>query len=200
MYPIFKRLIDIFFATLLLCLLSPIMLIVSTIIAITMGRPVIFSQARIGFHNNFFNVYKFRTMKTTRNSRGELLPDHERRHFLGAIIRSFSLDELPQLINIINGTMSFIGPRPLITEYGPLYSDAQRKRHNVTPGISGWAQVKGRNSLTWEEKFNYDLYYVNHQSLLLDTKIFFLTLYTILNRKGVNQESTVTMAKFNGKN
>ena len=200
MYPTFKRIFDLFFATILLCILSPIILIVSLSIAFTMGRPVIFSQFRIGYLNQPFKVYKFRTMTSETNRNGELLPDHERTHFLGSLIRSLSLDELPQLINIINGTMSFIGPRPLITEYAALYNNTQRKRHNVIPGISGWAQVKGRNSLTWGEKSNYDLYYVNHQSLILDTKIFFLTLYTILNRRGVNQGSSITMAKFNGEN
>lgn len=200
MYPTIKRILDLFFSIILFIILSPVMLLVSILIITTMGWPIIFSQMRIGFQNAPFKVFKFRTMTAKTDHNGQLLPDHERRHIIGSIIRSLSLDELPQLFNIIRGNMSFIGPRPLITEYGPLYNDSQRKRHDVIPGISGWAQVKGRNSLTWNEKFNYDIYYVKHQSFFLDTKIFFLTLYTILNRKGVNQSRTEIMEKFNGTN
>ncbi|WP_372367388.1 sugar transferase [Candidatus Uabimicrobium sp. HlEnr_7] len=191
-----KRILDFCAASILLLALLPFMLILMILIYIAMGSPVIFSQKRVGFHSRIFTIYKFRTMRN--NQEREPLPDKDRLTRLGKWIRKFSLDELPQLYNIIKGDMSFIGPRPLLVEYLPLYSKEQLHRHDVRPGITGWAQVNGRNLLTWEQKFNLDLHYVRHMSLLLDCKIFLFTFVVIFKAKGVNQSSSIIMDRFTG--
>lgn len=200
MYPAIKRCIDIAAALTMGIIFLPLFLIISLFIFIRMGRPIFFQQQRIGYQNKPFTVYKFRTMTNKCDPTGQLLPDHQRLPKLGAFIRSCSLDELPQLLNIITGTMSFIGPRPFITDYLPLYNDEQKRRHNVIPGISGWAQVNGRNTLSWRDRFKYDLYYVDHQSFWLDIKIFWMTITKILKRDGIDEGDGVTMSRFDGNN
>ena len=200
MYRYIKRIYDFFGAILLLIITAPVILISSIIILASMGSPVLFKQKRIGYKNKEFYVYKFRSMNNKKDTDGNLLPDMERMTWFGNFIRKASIDELPQLFNVLNGTMSFIGPRPLLTQYLPLYSAEQRRRHDVTPGISGLAQVKGRNTISWTEKFKFDVYYVDHFSLWLDVKIFFLTIYVILFSRGVNASSQNTMTFFDGKN
>ena len=165
-----------------------------------MGSPVIFNQKRIGYKNKEFNVYKFRSMSNKKDSNGNLLSDMERMTWFGNFIRKASIDELPQLFNILNGSMSFIGPRPLLTQYLPLYNKTQIQRHNVVPGISGWAQVKGRNSISWKEKFKYDVYYVEHVGFWLDFKIVILTIFVVLFHKNIDMSSRQTMGYFDGKN
>ena len=200
MYRYIKRIYDFFGAILLLIITAPVILISSIIILASMGSPVLFKQKRIGYKNKEFYVYKFRSMNNKKDTDGNLLPDMERMTWFGNFIRKASIDELPQLFNVLNGTMSFIGPRPLLTQYLPLYSAEQRRRHDVTPGISGLAQVKGRNTISWTEKFKFDVYYVDHFSLWLDVKIFFLTIYVILFSRGVNASSQNTMTFFDGSN
>lgn len=163
-----------------------------------MGLPVYFTQHRPGLHGKIFTIYKFRTMTNERDDKGDLLPDSERLHGIGKIIRSLSLDELPQLLNVLKGEMSFIGPRPLLSEYLPLYSPQQSRRHDVKPGITGWAQINGRNAISWEEKFRYDVEYVENISFVFDLKIFFLTLKKVFIREGISQEGEATMEKFTG--
>lgn len=197
---IIKRLIDIIISVIGLIVLSPVILILMILIYFKLGSPVFFVQERIGKDNKVFKMIKFRTMKDSRDSNGELLSDEERLTSFGKKLRSLSLDELPELINIIKGDMSIVGPRPLLIEYLPLYSIRQRKRHNVLPGLTGWAQVNGRNAISWTEKFELDVWYVENWSLLLDIKIFFLTLYKVIKKEGISQEGNATMEKFNGKN
>lgn len=197
-YLFVKYSLDRLIAMLLLIIISPIFLSVCIAVAISMGRPVFFRQDRGGYKNSVFSIYKLRTMTNERDASGKLLPDDKRLTLLGRLIRKFSLDELPQLINIVKGEMSFIGPRPLFSSYIPLYSDYQKRRHDLKPGITGWAQVKGRNSLTWEEKFDKDIYYVEKCSLCLDIKILFLTVYHVLAAKDINQGESITMVEFKG--
>ena len=184
----------------LLIIFSPVYLIVSLVILVSMGRPVLFRQARPGLHGELFHVYKFRTMKNSTDADGNLLPDEERLTDAGKIIRKLSLDELPQLINVLKGDMRVVGPRPLLPEYLPLYSDEQMRRHDVKPGITGWAQVNGRNAISWAEKFRYDVEYVENRSVFFDMKIIFLTIYKVLKREGISGKGVVTAEKFNGKN
>ncbi len=184
----------------LLVLFAPLMAIVAALLYLWDGSPVIFTQQRPGYRERIFTIYKFRTMKNTKDEKGELLPDEERLTGVGKVIRSLSLDELPQLFNVLKGDMSFIGPRPLLQEYLPLYSEAQRERHNVKPGITGLAQVKGRNAISWRKKFKYDIFYVKHLSFALDCYILLLTIRKVLKREGIAQQGHVTMEKFNGKN
>lgn len=195
-----KRAIDLFFSLALLSALLPILFLVALLILMTMGFPILFKQDRPGFHEMPFTLLKFRTMGFEKDASGELASDMTRMTPLGKLLRRFSLDELPQLINIALGQMSFIGPRPLLLEYLPLYSTAQRKRHDVLPGITGWAQVQGRNQMGWEERFDCDLWYVQNLSFALDIKITLLTLMKIVNGSGVNAEEGVTMKKFTGSN
>jgi len=199
MYSLFfKRSIDIFLSCLLIILLFPIMIIVGLLLAIhNQGNPF-FIQKRPGKYGKLFRLIKFKTMVYAVNSHGELLPDEERLKGLGKIIRKSSLDELPQLWNVIIGDMSLIGPRPLLEEYIPLYNDEQAKRHLVLPGITGLAQVNGRNSISWEKKFEYDIFYVNNLSLKMDAKIFILTLAKFFKPQGINQKGYATMPKFKG--
>ncbi|MBS6041954.1 MAG: sugar transferase [Clostridium baratii] len=195
-----KRLFDILFSLLVLIMLSPVFLIVAILVRINLGSPILFTQERIGLNNDVFKMYKFRTMKDGKDKNGNLLPDSERLTKFGKILRSTSLDELPEFINILKGDMSLIGPRPLLVEYLSLYSNEQIKRHNVLPGLTGWAQINGRNTISWSEKFKLDVWYVENWSISLDIKIFFLTIYKVFRRDGINQEGKVTMTKFNGLN
>ena len=197
---LFKPLLDFLGALTLLALLSPLLLITALLIRIKLGSPILFTQPRPGKNEKIFHIYKFRSMSDERNENGELLSDELRLKGLGKTIRSRSLDELPQLFNVLKGEMSFIGPRPLLIEYLPLYNSEQKIRHDVKPGISGWAQVNGRNAITWKKKFKLDSFYVKNQSFLLDMKIIILTIKKVLIRSDVNASNHVTMEKFNGTN
>ncbi|MDD5405356.1 MAG: sugar transferase [Sulfurovaceae bacterium] len=193
-----KRLFDIIFSITLIILFTPVYIIVSLLILVTMGRPIIFLQARPGYKEKIFGIYKFRTMTNETDANGELLPDSRRLHGVGKFIRSTSLDELPQLFNVLKGEMSFVGPRPLLVEYLPLYNNEQKKRHDIKPGITGWAQVNGRNAISWEQKFALDTWYVEHQSFLLDMKILWMTMIKLFKRSGISSSSSATMEKFEG--
>jgi len=168
------------------------------LVLLKIGRPILFTQVRPGLNEKLFTIYKFRTMSNETNEKGELLSDEFRLKATGKFIRKTSLDELPQLFNVLKGEMSFIGPRPLLVEYLDLYNKTQKQRHIVTPGISGWAQVNGRNAISWEQKFEYDVWYVNNQSFLLDMKIIWMTCLKVLKRSDVSSVTSVTMEKFEG--
>lgn len=193
-----KRLFDFSLASILLLLFSPLFIVTILLILIKIGKPVFFLQSRPGYKEKLFTIYKFRTMSDERDENGELLPDEQRLKGVGKFIRSTSLDELPQLINVLKGEMSFVGPRPLLIEYLSLYNDEQKRRHDVLPGITGWAQVNGRNAISWEEKFRYDVWYVDHQSFWLDMKILWLTFLKVLKRNDINSSTSATMEKFKG--
>lgn len=193
-----KRLFDFFISLILLIMLSPVIGIVAVLIRKKIGSPVLFKQPRPGLHGKVFHVYKFRTMTDERDANGELLPDAVRLTAFGQLLRKLSLDELPQLWNVLKGDMSFVGPRPLLVEYLPLYNERQARRHDVRPGITGWAQVNGRNAISWEKKFEYDVWYVENQSFWLDLKIFFLTVKKVFVSEGISQEGQATMEKFKG--
>jgi len=199
--PLFiKYMLDRVFAFILLILLLPVFLIVTVVILLSYGKPVFFRQTRPGLNEKPFELMKFRTMKDIYDDNGNLLPDDARITGVGKRLRKLSLDELPQLINVFKGEMSMVGPRPLLMEYLPLYNERQKRRHRVKPGITGWAQVNGRNALSWETKFDLDVWYVDHWSLALDFKIMGLTLVKVLKREGISQEGRVTMEKFKGNN
>lgn len=193
-----KRWFDILFSLLGLLFLMPVFLAVALLIRLNMGFPVLFRQHRPGLHGQIFPMFKFRTMHSAVNEQGDLLPDAERLTRLGLFLRKYSLDELPELFNVLRGEMSLVGPRPLLVDYLPLYSPEQARRHDVKPGLTGWAQINGRNTLSWEDKFKFDVWYVDHQSIWLDFKIIFLTLFKVLKKEGVSQEGHVTMEKFRG--
>jgi sugar transferase EpsL len=195
---IMKRLLDLVVAAALLLLFSPIILLVAVLIRLKLGAPVFFKQKRPGLYGNSFYLYKFRSMTNERNEDGELLPDYLRLTSFGAFLRKYSLDELPQLINVLKDELSLVGPRPLLMDYLPLYTEDQAKRHLVRPGITGWAQVNGRNTISWEEKFRFDIWYVENRSFRLDVKILCLTLFKVLKSEGIHQENQVTMEKFTG--
>lgn len=195
---LFKPLIDRLGALILLILFAPVLIVVAICIFFTMGRPIVFAQKRPGYKENIFTIYKFRTMSDERDEHGELLDDALRLKGVGKVIRSLSLDELPQLINVLKGEMSFIGPRPLLIEYLPLYNAEQKRRHDVLPGITGWAQINGRNAISWEQKFSYDVEYVDTLSFWKDLKIIFLTVKKVLIKEGISQEGAATMEKFLG--
>ena len=197
---IVKRIFDFTASLCGLILLSPILIIVALLISLNLGSPIFFTQDRVGKHNKVFKMIKFRSMKDGGDKDGNLLPDEMRLTKFGKMLRSTSLDELPELINVLKGDMSLIGPRPLLVDYLPLYNENQIRRHNVLPGLTGWAQINGRNSLSWNEKFNLDIWYVDNWSLTLDIKIFFLTIYKVFKRDGISQEGNVTMERFNGFN
>ena len=200
-YPrIVKPFFDILVATIAILILSPLIIVIAIVLSISLHGSPFFLQPRIGFREEVFRVIKFRTMNNKTDARGVLLPDSERLTPMGRWIRKTSLDELPQLLNIISGRMSFVGPRPLLLEYRSLYSAEQRARHSVMPGISGWAQVNGRNAISWKEKFAYDVWYVKHQSFWLDLKIVFITVIKILKAEGISAEGVATAEKFNGNN
>lgn len=195
---IIKPIADFLSAFILLLILSPFILVTMLVLLIANKGSIFFIQQRPGLHAKPFNIIKFKTMRDAFDQYGNSLPDHIRLTKIGKFIRSASLDELLQLINVLKGDMSMIGPRPLLMKYLPLYSKEQSRRHDVKPGISGWAQVNGRNAISWEEKFELDLYYVKHQSLSLDLKILFLTIINILQRKGINADGQATMEEFKG--
>ena len=193
-----KRLLDVLLSGLALVLLSPVLLIVAVLVRINLGSPVIFKQPRPGKDEKIFNLYKFRTMTDARDEEGNLLLDEVRLTTFGKWLRSTSLDELPELWCILKGDMSIVGPRPLLVKYLPLYNEEQRHRHDVRPGLTGWAQVNGRNTLSWEEKFQYDVWYVNHLSFLTDMKVIGLTISKVINREGICGEGSDTMEEFTG--
>lgn len=199
-YIFVKRFLDIIFSVILLLIAWPIMLIASVAIKIESRGPVLFKQKRPGKNSNIFNVYKFRSMRIETEKNGVLLTDMERMTKVGNFLRKTSIDELPQLFNILKGEMSFIGPRPLLVSYLEHYTPEQMRRHEVTPGISGWAQVNGRNTISWEDKFVYDVWYVDNISMLLDLKILWLTIYKVLKRKDINSTESNTMSLFTGSN
>ena len=194
----FKRPMDFVLSLIAIIVLSPVLLVVALLVRTKLGSPVIFKQKRPGLNENIFTLYKFRTMTDERDRFGELLPDSVRLTKFGRFLRSTSLDELPELFNILKGDMSIVGPRPLLVQYLPLYNEHQKHRHDVRPGLSGWAQVNGRNAISWEDKFNLDVEYVNNISFLLDWKIIFLTLKKVFVREGINSETSVTMEPFKG--
>ena len=193
-----KRLLDIIIATTALILLSPLYAFVAYKVKKNLGSPVLFRQVRPGLHGKPFEMIKFRTMKDAVDAQGNPLPDSERLTAFGKMLRSTSLDEMPELWNVIKGDMSIVGPRPLLTEYLPLYNQEQAKRHNVRPGMTGHAQVNGRNAISWEEKFKLDTWYVENQSTLLDFKIMFKTVHKVLAKDDISAEGEATMTKFNG--
>lgn len=195
-----KRILDFIVAFAVLLLTFPIFLMVTLLLFIQNRGNVFFYQKRPGFREKSFNIIKFKTMSDETDEEGNLLPDVDRITSVGQFVRKYSLDELPQLINVLKGDMSLIGPRPLLFKYIPLYSKEQRRRHNVRPGITGWAQVNGRNSISWKEKFELDIYYVKNISFSLDFKIFWLTILKVLKREGVNQSDSRPMQPFDGSN
>tara|TARA_Y100001935_G_C17192708_1_gene450912 strand:- start:152 stop:742 length:591 start_codon:yes stop_codon:yes gene_type:complete len=193
-----KRLFDIFASFSALIIFSPILLLISFLILITMGLPIIFTQERPGKDGEIFNIIKFRTMRDDKDEDGNFLPDEERMTKFGTWLRNSSLDEVPELINVLKGEMSIVGPRPLLIEYLPLYSKYQSRRHEIRPGITGWAQINGRNSLSWNEKFNFDVWYVDNHSILLDIKIIFKTVLKVLDKSGIDDDIGVGQERFKG--
>ena len=187
-------------ALFIMIMFFPLILFVSFLLILQNNGSPFFSQTRPGNHGKLFTIYKLKTMRDKRSDSGELLPDNQRTTPIGSVIRKLSLDELPQLWNILKGDMSFVGPRPLLPEYLPLYSKEQEKRHEVKPGITGWAQVNGRNTISWKQKFDYDLWYIQHQSFILDIKILGMTLTKVFKTKDVNSTGLITMEPFNGNN
>lgn len=204
MYKYIKRILDFCAALCAITVLSPILLIVALLVKTKLGSPVLFKQERPGMidkktgEEKIFTLYKFRTMTDERDENGVLLPDEIRLTKFGQFLRSTSIDELPEFINILKGDMSFIGPRPLLVKYLPLYSEEQHRRHLVRPGLSGWAQVNGRNTVSWEEKFTLDVEYVEKMSFSLDVKVFFMTIMSVLKREGISSETSSTMEEFTG--
>ncbi len=196
--PVSKRLFDIIFSLLGLILLSPLLLLTALLVRVFIGSPILFKQLRPGYRGVPFFIYKFRTMSDEKDANGELAPDARRLTHLGKMLRALSLDELPELFNILRGEMSFVGPRPLLMEYLPRYSPEQARRHEVVPGLTGWAQVNGRNALSWEEKFQHDVWYVDHWSFWLDIKIILKTFSKVFRREGIAQPGSVTAEVFLG--
>lgn len=195
-----KRSLDILISLSAIIVLSPVLLIVSILVYFKLGAPIFFVQERPGLNEKVFKMIKFRSMRNSTDKNGNLLSDAERLTRFGRILRSTSLDELPELINVLKGDMSLVGPRPLLVEYLPLYNEEQRKRHTVRPGITGWAQINGRNAILWNKKFELDIWYVENQSLLLDIKIILMTVEKVFNKSGINQDDNVTMERFTGFN
>ena len=195
-----KRLLDFSIGFIGLIILSPVFMIVTIGLYFANDGSPFFFQARPGLKGKIFRIIKFKTMNDKKDSEGNLLPDADRLTRIGLFVRKTSLDEIPQLLNVLKGDMSLIGPRPLLPQYLPLYNDVQKKRHDVRPGITGWAQVNGRNAISWSKKFELDVWYVNNISLLLDIKIFFLTVKKVFVREGISQEGQATMEGFNGNN
>ncbi len=195
---IIKRFLDILASFTALVVFLPVMIIIIILLLATGHRRFFFVQKRVGYHDKIFHLVKFRSMTEARDASGQLLPDEKRLTPFGAMLRKTSLDELPQLFNVLIGNMSLIGPRPLLVEYLPLYNEQQRKRHLVKPGITGWAQVNGRNAISWEKKFELDTWYVANQSFWLDLKIFFMTIKNIIHAEGITQDGKATMDAFKG--
>jgi sugar transferase EpsL len=191
-----KRIFDFLFAAVSLLLLFPLVLLIGLLVRIFLGTPVLFTQIRPGLNEKPFRLYKFRTMLNKVNRQGQLLHEQERLTTFGRFLRSTSLDEIPELINVLKGEMSIVGPRPLLMEYLPHYSDTQRRRHALRPGITGWAQVNGRNTLSWKKKFKLDVWYIDNCSFILDCKIIFTTMAKIIKRDGINAFENVTMTRF----
>lgn len=193
-----KRIFDFCFASMALLFLAPLIMVIALLVRFQLGSPIFFKQKRPKKNEKIFNMYKFRSMTNQCDTSGNLLPDEERLTAFGKWLRASSLDELPELFNVIKGDMSLVGPRPLLVKYLPLYSKKQRKRHLVKPGITGWAQVNGRNAISWEEKFELDLWYVKNMSFQLDLKILLQTVKTVLKREGIKSETSETMEEFQG--
>ena len=193
-----KPLLDRILSLLALIVLSPILAIVASQVRTKLGAPILFSQERPGKDGKIFRIYKFRTMTDERDADGNLLPDEDRLVPFGKFLRSTSLDELPELLNILRGDMSIVGPRPLLVRYLDLYSERQARRHDVRPGLTGWAQVNGRNAISWQDKFNLDVWYVDHLSLLLDIRIILMTLLKVVRREGISEEGQATASYFVG--
>lgn len=193
-----SRAIDIVISFFALLLLSPVILVVALAIRLKLGTPILFRQVRPGLHGAPFEMVKFRTMRHAVDKQGEILPDAQRMTRFGTMLRSTSIDELPELWNVLKGEMSLVGPRPLLMEYLPLYSQEQFRRHEVRPGVTGWAQVNGRNELSWEDKFALDVWYIENKSVCLDMKILMLTVKKVLIREGISAQGNVTAAKFQG--
>jgi sugar transferase EpsL len=196
--PFSKRIFDLTFALVALLILSPIILVTAIMVRVFIGTPILFKQQRPGYKGHPFFIYKFRSMTNRFARDGSLLPDAERLTHFGRLLRSLSLDELPELFNIVRGEMSFVGPRPLLMEYLPLYSPEQARRHDVVPGLTGWAQVNGRNAVDWPTRFNMDVWYVDNWSFWLDLRIIFLTLWKVISREGINQKGQTTVEHFKG--
>ena len=198
MYKYVKRILDIISSLLAISILSPLLAVTSVLVKTKLGSPVLFRQERPGKDEKIFTLMKFRTMTDERDENGELLPDEVRLTKFGKFLRSTSVDELPELFNILKGDMSVIGPRPLLVKYLPRYNEHQHRRHEVKPGLSGWAQVNGRNAISWEEKFDFDVEYVDNYSLLMDIKVLFMTVANVLKRDGISSETSATMEEFMG--
>lgn len=195
-----KRVLDLTFSLVSVIIFIPVYFIVGLLVYFKLGLPIFFVQERVGKNGNIFKMYKFRTMLNSKDKDGNLLSDEERLTRFGSILRSTSIDELPELFNVIKGEMSLIGPRPLLVDYLSLYSKRQMKRHDVLPGLSGWAQVNGRNSITWSQKLELDVWYVENWSLWLDVKIMLMTIFKVIKRQGVSQQGVMTVERFNGMN
>lgn len=193
-----KRFFDIVLSIVAITLLSPVLIVLAILVRAKLGSPVLFRQKRPGYHGEIFGLMKFRTMTDERDENGELLPDEVRLTSFGKKLRATSLDELPEFFNILKGDMSFVGPRPLLVQYLPLYNEEQAHRHDVLPGLTGWAQVNGRNAISWEKKFEYDVWYTRNVSFLLDLKIVFMTVGRVLKRDGISSETSATMEFFTG--
>lgn len=193
-----KRLLDIILSLAAIIVLAPVFLLITILVRKKLGKPVLFTQERPGLNEKIFKMYKFRSMTDERDENGELLPDEVRLTKFGKFLRSTSLDELPELFNILKGDMSVVGPRPLLVKYLPLYNEKQKHRHDVQPGLTGWAQVNGRNSITWEQKFEYDIEYSQNISFALDSKIFFLTVKKVFFKEGISAKGEATMSEFTG--
>ncbi|QZA78320.1 sugar transferase [Deefgea tanakiae] len=193
-----KRCFDFLCALFAIILLFPVILLIALFVALLLGWPVLFCQIRPGLYGKPFKVFKFRTMTNARDDLGELLPDADRLTSFGLFLRKSSLDELPQLFNVLLGDLSLVGPRPLLMEYVPFYSEEQARRHNVRPGITGWAQVNGRNAISWDDKFKFDVWYVDNQSIWLDVKILILTVKKVIIRDGISAKGHVTIERFTG--
>lgn len=193
-----KRCLDLILSAVALVMLSPVYLALAVLVRVKLGSPVLFSQERPGRHGKIFRMYKFRSMTDKRDAEGNLMPDEYRMTRFGTALRATSLDELPELWNIFKGDMSIVGPRPLLVRYLPRYNERQRRRHDVRPGLTGWAQVNGRNAISWEQKFEYDVEYVEKESFLFDVKIILMTVGKVLHRSGISQEGNVTMEEFMG--
>ena len=193
-----KRFFDMLLIILGLPLIFPLFILIALLVRLDLGSPIILKQFRPGLNGKLFQLIKFRTMTNSKDENGNLLTDEERLTKFGKFLRSISLDELPELWNVLNGNMSLVGPRPLLADYLPLYTEQQARRHKVKPGITGWAQINGRNSISWEDKFDYDLWYVDNKSFWLDIKIILLTIVKVINRDGVSANGNSTMPKFTG--
>lgn len=197
-YKYIKRILDIISSLLAIIILSPLLAVTAVLVKTKLGSPVLFKQERPGKDEKIFTLMKFRTMTDERDENGELLPDEVRLTKFGKFLRSTSIDELPELFNILKGDMSVIGPRPLLVEYIPRYNEHQHRRHEVRPGLSGWAQVNGRNTVSWEDKFDMDVHYVDNYSFAMDVKILFMTVLNVLKKEGINSETSATMEVFMG--